>query len=337
MEMCCVCSLLWWCALLYAALQLIRFLRADADLALLWAELFGAAPEREFSGKVVWVTGASSGIGEELAYRLAKLGASVVLSARRENELQRVKKKCLEISLLEDRDVLVLPLDLVKMDSHEPATKAVLQHFGRIDILVNNGGQSQRSLFIDTNLEVYEALIKLNYLGTVSLTKWVLHHMIERKKGKIVTVSSATGLIGVPLSSGYAASKHALQGFFNSLRIELGEYPEITVSTICPGPVQSKIVDNALTEEIHKTPMSTDQSYKMPTARCVHLMLIAIANNLKESWISDQPFLSIFYLWQYSPTWAWWITEKIGRKRIMNFKSGLDADSSYFTQKTKTS
>lgn len=333
----CLCSVLWGCALLYLALQLIRLLRADGDLSLLWAELFGSSPEKDLSGKVVWVTGASSGIGEELSYQLAKLGALLVLSARREDELQRVKQKCLEISGLQNEDILVLPLDLTKRDSHESAATTVLHHYGRIDVLINNGGRSQRSLFVDSSLDVYEALIQINYLGTISLTKCVLKHMIERKKGKIATVSSITGLVGVPLSSGYAASKHALQGFFNSLRLELYDYPDIMITNLCPGPVQSKIVDNSFAEEVTKTSERTDQSYKMPTARCVQLMLVSIANNLKETWIADQPFLFIYYLWQYTPTWAWWITEKIATKRIQNFKDGLDADSAYFFTKAKSS
>ncbi|XP_008047947.1 dehydrogenase/reductase SDR family member 7 isoform X1 [Carlito syrichta] len=323
--------LLALCALLLLAVQLLRFLRADGDLTLLWAEWQGRRPEWELTDMVVWVTGASSGIGEELAYQLSKLGVSLVLSARRENELERVKRRCLENSNLKGKDILVLPLDLTDTSSHEVATKAVLQEFGRIDVLVNNGGRSQRSLCLDTSLDVYKELIDLNYLGTVSLTKCVLPHMIERKQGKIVTVNSLLGFMSVPLSSGYCASKHALRGFFNGLRTELATYPGITVSNICPGPVQSDIVKNALTEEVTKSVGNDgDQSYKMAANRCVRLMLISMANDLQEVWISDQPFLSVAYLWQYMPTWAFWITSKMGKKRIENFKSGVDADSSYF-------
>ncbi|KAM4690919.1 dehydrogenase/reductase SDR family member 7 [Rhinophrynus dorsalis] len=323
------------CCLLYFLLQLVRLLKADSDLTLQWAEYFGHSPETKLHGSIVWVTGASSGIGEELCYQLAKLGAQLVLSSRRENELLRVKQKCLEISSLEEKDLLVVPLDLTETSTHKEATSRVLQHFGRIDILVNNGGRSQRSLFVDTNIDTYRALMEINYFGTISLTKYVLQHMIERKKGRIVNISSVVGIIGAPLSTGYSASKHAIQGFFNSLRTELGAYPEIIISNICPGPVQSKIVENAFTEESEKMlTAKADQSYKMPTARCVRLILLTISNNLYESWISDQPYLMIGYLWQYTPTWAWWLTGKIGQKRIQNFKSGLDADSSYFTKKT---
>lgn len=323
--------LLALCVLLALVVQLLRFLRADGDLTLLWAEWQGRRPEWELTDMVVWVTGASSGIGEELVYQLSKLGVSLVLSARRVQELERVKRRCLENGILKGKDILILPLDLGNRSSHEVATKAVLQEFGKIDILVNNGGVSQRSLCVDTSLDVYKELMEVNYLGTVSLTKCVLPHMIEKKQGKIITVNSFMGIIAAPLSGGYCASKHALRGFFNTLRTELATYPGITVSNVCPGPVKSNIVKNALTEEVTKTLGSdADQSHKMATSRCARLMLIAMANDLKEVWIAEQPFLSMAYLWQYIPTWAWWLTSKIGKKRIENFKSGVDADSSYF-------
>ncbi|XP_006891884.1 PREDICTED: dehydrogenase/reductase SDR family member 7 [Elephantulus edwardii] len=323
--------LLALCALLLLLVQLLCFIWAESDLTLKWAEWQGRRPEWELTDMVVWVTGASSGIGEELAYQLSKLGVSLVLSARRVDELERVKRKCLENGNLKEKDILVLPLDLTEISSHEVATQTVLQEFGKIDILVNNGGRSQRSLFVDTSLEVYKLLMDLNYLGTVSLTKCVLPHMIERKQGKIVTVNSIMGITSAPLSSGYCASKHALRGFFNGLRAELAAYyPGIIISTVCPGPVQSDIAKNSLTEDVVKPIISAgDQSNKMATSRFVRLMLISMANNLKEVWISDHPCLLMAYLGQYMPTLAWWVMSKFGKRRIENFKSGLDADYSY--------
>ncbi|KAM9355552.1 dehydrogenase/reductase SDR family member 7 [Pholidichthys leucotaenia] len=331
---CCTLSALWWFVPLCF---LICFIFADADLTLLWAGLTGHRPESKLKGLVVWVTGASSGIGEELAYQLAKCGSRLVLSARREDELKRVKHSCLESSNLEDEDILVLPLDLLERTSHEEKTKTVIQHFGHIDILINNGGRSQRSLCLETSIDVYEALMELNFLGTVSITKQVLPHMIQRGRGSIVTISSVVGLAGAPLGTGYSASKHALQGFFNSLRTELTDYPKILISMVCPGPVQSKIVDNAFTEVLNK-PVATvgSQEHKMPTSRCVRLILGGIANGVKEMWISQQPILMFYYFWQYAPTFAWYLTNVLGRKRVENFKAGLDADSAYFT-KLKTS
>lgn len=334
---CCIVSALWCFTPLYFLIHLLCFIFADADFTLLWGSLLGHKPENKLKGLVAWVTGASSGIGEELACQLAKCGSRLILSARREAELKRVKQRCLECSDLQDKDILVLPLDLLERTSHEEKTKAVIQYFGRIDILINNGGRSQRSLCVETSVDVYQALMELNFLGTVSITKQVLPYMTQQGTGSIVTVSSVVGLAGAPLATGYSASKHALQGFFNSLRTELTDFPNILISTVCPGPVQSQIVQNAFTEEVNK-PMAIagNQEYKMPTSRCVHLMLVGIANGVKEMWIAQQPFLLFYYVWQYAPTFAWFITNKLGRKRVQNFKAGLDADSAYFT-KPKTS
>ncbi|CAJ1073588.1 dehydrogenase/reductase SDR family member 7 [Xyrichtys novacula] len=328
------CTVLLWCFLpLYFLLHLLCFISADADFTLLWASLTGHRPEKKLRGLVVWVTGASSGIGEELAYQLARCGSRLILSARREDELKRVKHQCLERSDLQDEDILVLPLDLLARTTHEEKTKTAIQYFGHIDVLINNGGRSQRSLCMETSVDVFQALMELNFLGTVSITKQVLPHMTQRGTGSIVTVSSIVGIAGAPLSTGYSATKHALQGFFNSLRTELTDFPNILISTVLPGPVQSLIVQNAFTEQINKPVTSAgSQEHKMPTSRCVHLMLVGISNRIKEMWIGQQPFLLFFYTWQYAPTIAWIATNMLGRKRVQNFKAGLDADSAYFTK-----
>ncbi|XP_063354242.1 dehydrogenase/reductase SDR family member 7 [Pelmatolapia mariae] len=334
---CWIVSALSWFIPVYLLIHLLCFLFADADFTLLWASLAGHKPERKLKGLVVWITGASSGIGEELAYQLAKCGSRLILSARREDELHRVKRHCLETSDLKDDDVLVLPLDLLERTSHEEKTKTVIRYFGHIDILINNGGRSQRSLFLETSVDVCQALMELNFLGTVSITKQVLPHMTQRGRGSIVTVSSLVGLAGAPLATGYCATKHALQGFFNALRPELTDYPKILISMVCPGPVQSQIVSNVFTEELNKPVAAVgSQEHKMPTSRCVHLMLVGITNGVKEMWIAQQPFLLFYYAWQYAPTFAWFITDLLGRKRVQNFKAGVDADSAYFT-KPKTS
>ncbi|XP_031213585.1 dehydrogenase/reductase SDR family member 7-like [Mastomys coucha] len=262
--------------------------------------------EQALTGMVVWVTGASSGIGEELAFQLSKLGVSLVLSARRVQELERVKRRCLEDGNMKEKDILVLPLDLADTSSHDIATKAVLQEFGRIDILVNNGGEAHCSFAVDTNLDAFKVLIEVNYLGTVSLTKCVLPHMMERKQGKIVIMSSLVEILPFPLCSGYIASKHALRGFANGLRTELLDYPGITLSTICPGPVHSNIFQNYFTREAIKIrrPKPTLQPFPlMATSRCAQLILVSMANDLEEVWIALQPTLFQTYVWQYVPVW----------------------------------
>uniref|UniRef100_A0A8C6R2J0 Dehydrogenase/reductase 7 like 1 n=2 Tax=Nannospalax galili TaxID=1026970 RepID=A0A8C6R2J0_NANGA len=316
-------QLLWMLALCVLPLVLC-FLQADADLTLLWAEWRGRRPEWELTDMVVWVTGASSGIGEELALQLSKLRVSLVLSARRIQELERVKRRCLENGNLKEKDILVLPLDLTNRSSHDMATKAVLREFGRIDILVNNGGTAHKSMALETNLDVFQELMERNYLGTVSLTKCVLPHMMKRKQGKIVTVNSLGGILPVPLASAYCASKHALRGFFKSLEAELFNYPGITISNIFPGPVESNIFKNSFTGEVTKTIGNTTQNIpKIATSRCVRLMLISMANNLKEVWICLQPGLFIAYLWQYKPTWAWTILSHKWRQTIENSKRAM--------------
>ncbi|CAL8272879.1 unnamed protein product [Merluccius merluccius] len=321
---------LWYLVLLCALVQTVRFAFADADFTLLWARMFGRKPEAELSGLVVWVTGASSGIGKELAYQLAGCGSRLILSARRLEELQRVKQQCVECFRLQEEDILVLQLDLLDRDSFRSKTDVALQHFGHIDILINNAGRSQRSLCLETSDDVYQGLMELNFLGTISLTKQVLPHMMQRGTGGIVTISSVAGIIGAPLRGGYSASKHALQGFFNCLRTELTDYPKILISTVCPGPVQSNIVQNCFTEEVDKVmPKVEDQHYKMSTRSCVRLILLGIANRSKEMWISDQPVLLFCYLWQYAPTWAWFFTDVLGRRIVQNFKNGLDGDRLY--------
>ncbi|XP_041514107.1 dehydrogenase/reductase SDR family member 7-like [Microtus oregoni] len=293
---------LWALCALLLALWLLNFLRTDSDLALLWAEWLGRRPEQVLTGKVVWVTGASSGIGEELALQLSKLGVSLVLSARRAQELERVKRRCLENGNIKEKDILVLPLDLADRSSHDMATRTVLQEFGRIDILINNGGKAQCSFVVDTNMDVFKEILEVNYMGTVSLTKCVLPHLMKRKQGKIVVMNSIAGILPIPLCSAYVASKHALRGFLNTLQSELYNYPDIKVSTICPGPVRSNIFKNAPTSVVTKTTENNVvRVSKMETSRCVRLVLISMVNDLNEVWIAKQPGLFGLYLWQYMP------------------------------------
>ena len=193
-----------------------------------------------FADKVVWVTGASSGIGEAVAIAFSREGAKLVLSARNAAELERVRKACAN----PDRH-LVCALDLTNMQAIARASADVLQHFGHVDVLVHSGGVSQRSFVADTDLATDRAIMEVNYFGTVALTKAVLPSMIARKSGHIVPISSVIGHVGVPLRSAYAASKHALHGFFDTLRAET-EKDGIKVTIVCPGYIRTKVSENAL-------------------------------------------------------------------------------------------
>jgi len=204
-----------------------------------------------FKNRRVWITGASSGLGEALARALAAEGASLILSARNQPALERVAAQCREAG---SREVIVHALDLADTNAIGASAAKLLEQVGKVDVLINNGGISQRDYALQTSLEVDEKLMRVNYLGTVALTKAVLPHMLLHELGHIVTISSVVGKFGSPLRSSYSASKHALHGFFDSLRAELGDSP-VRITLICPGYIRTDISKNALTGD--GTPQGT--------------------------------------------------------------------------------
>lgn len=197
----------------------------------------------DFSNKVVWITGASSGIGEALAYAFSGVGARLILSSRRGDELERVRSACVHPEL-----VKVLPLDLLDIPSFGVRTAEAIAAFGHLDMLVHNGGISQRSLVIETSLDVHRHVMELDYFSYVALTQAVLPHFVERKAGYFVVVSSVMGKIGTPMRSAYAAAKHALHGFFDCLRAEVSPM-NIQVTILTPGYIRTNIALNAVTKD----------------------------------------------------------------------------------------
>jgi dehydrogenase/reductase SDR family protein 7B len=222
-----------------------------------------------FRDKVVWVTGASSGIGEALALAFSREGANVVLSSRNEAELDRVRDACDGGA---DRH-LVLPLDLTRFDAFPAAVSMVLQRFDRVDVLVHSGGVSQRSLAMNTDLATDRAIMDLNFFGTIALTKAVLPSMLASKSGQIVPISSVVGYVGTPLRSTYSASKHALHGFFDSLRAEVGK-DGITITIVCPGYIRTNVSLNALTGNggVHGKTDETHQHAMLPEEAAGHIV-----------------------------------------------------------------
>jgi dehydrogenase/reductase SDR family protein 7B len=195
------------------------------------------------NGKIVWITGATSGIGEALAKECYLAGARVILSARRAKELERVAAECEKLGRGHHPDILAL--DLSNLDQlKEKAEEAISLH-GRIDILINNGGISTRSSAIDTSFDVDQQVMNVNFFSAVLLTKSVLPSMIEQRSGTIVSVSSVQGLVGIGYRTSYSASKHALHGYFNSLRCEL-DGSGVNVTLVCPGYVNTQLSLNAL-------------------------------------------------------------------------------------------
>ncbi|MGS2726017.1 SDR family oxidoreductase [Psychroserpens sp. BH13MA-6] len=196
-----------------------------------------------FTNKIIWITGASSGIGKSLAIALSQQDCNLILSARREAVLEEVKLQCQN-----PNRVAVLPLDLAKSEDMPSITESAIKCFGRIDILVNNGGISQRSPIIETSIEVDRKLMEIDYLGTVALSKALLPHFVANQFGHYVVVTSLMGKFSSHYRSSYCGAKHALHGFFDALRLE-HDKDGIKVTMICPGFVNTNVARNALTAD----------------------------------------------------------------------------------------
>lgn len=197
-----------------------------------------------YKDKTIWITGASSGIGKALALALAQQGARLIISSRNVGKLNQVRDACMQYTDI----VHVQALDLEQYHLIPKIAKKVLDQFPKIDILINNAGISQRSLAMETSLAIDKRIMDINYMGTIALTKTVLPSMIKHDLGHVVSVSSLVGKFGTPLRSSYSASKHALHGFFDSLRAELNkEEKDIHITLICPGYIKTQISYNALT------------------------------------------------------------------------------------------
>jgi len=233
-----------------------------------------------FAEKVIWITGASSGIGEELAKQLAKQKAKLILSSRRAEELQRVQKICLQAA----PHVEILTIDLNDKASLPQKARDAMNVFGRIDILINSGGISQRSLAIATDEAVEQRIMQINYFSAVTLSKAVLPEMEKNGFGNIVLISSITGKIGVPSRSSYCASKHALIGYFDALRAELRiKKSPVNINIIMPGYIHTNISLNAVKGDgNNQGVMDKGQANGMPVEDCVKQIINAIRKNKKE-------------------------------------------------------
>jgi dehydrogenase/reductase SDR family protein 7B len=234
-----------------------------------------------FSNKTIWITGASSGIGKALAIELSNQNAKIILSSRRKEDLELVKNACKNPS-----EVKIVVLDLEGYTNLQPKVDEAMTTFGTIDILVNNGGISQRSFVKDTQIAVDKRIMDINYLGTIALSKAILPHFIKNKKGHFVVTTSIVGKIGTPLRSSYAASKHALHGFFDSLRAEHHQ-DNISVTLVCPGFVNTNVSKNALTGNgIPQQKMDAATANGIDPIYFAKLMAKAIKNKKEEVYIA---------------------------------------------------
>lgn len=260
-----------------------------------------------FSNKVIWITGASSGIGEETAIQISNIpNTSLILSARNTQKLEEVKAVCEQ----NGSTCFVLPLDLEQTDSLPAKAKEAFAAFGAIDILINNGGISQRSSVIETPIENDRKIMEIDYFSSVILTKSVLPYMVEKKSGHIVAVSSISGCFGFPLRSAYCAAKHAMYGFFEALDIEM-RTQGIAVTIIAPGRIQTNISLSALNKDGKPHGVMDDgQAKGMPVAVCVTKMLTAISGKKHEALIGNNEVLLV-HIYRKIPRLFHKIVEKI--------------------------
>ncbi len=258
----------------------------------------------DFQGKVVWVSGASSGIGEGIVRQLADLGASVVLSSRNVESLEIIKG-----SLPNSENHFCLPLDLEHSSNFPELAEIVVSKMGRIDYLFNNGGLSQRSEAGDTPMAIDRRIMEINYFGNIALSKAVLPYFQKQKSGHIVVISSIAGKFGFFLRSAYSASKHALHGFYESLLLE-EEKNNIKVTIACPGKINTNISVNALNSEggQHGV-MDHNQETGMSVEECVNRLLKAVKDEQKEILIGNKEIKAVT-LKRFFPSLFWKIIKK---------------------------
>ncbi len=245
---------------------------------------------KSLNKKVIWVTGASSGIGEALVYELCNEGSKLILSSRRKSELERVKNNCPEHA---QNNIKVLVLDLADGDALKQKTDTAITLFGQVDILINSGGVSQRSLVRDTLVAVDRKIMEINFFGSVALSKYLLPTMLNEKSGHIVNISSLVGKFGTPYRSGYAASKHALHGFYDSMRAELWK-ENIKVTMVCPGFIKTDVSVNAMTENGEKSnKMDEAQAKGMAADVCARKIIKAIKKEKEEVYIGGKEVYAV--------------------------------------------
>lgn len=257
-----------------------------------------------FKNKIVWVTGASSGIGQEISKQLAEKDAIIILSARNNETLTELKS-----NLKNNSRHFVLPLDLEKTETFHAAFDQILKKYGRLDILFNNGGVSQRAEAIETSLEIDRKIMEINYFGNIALTKIVLPHFQKNQSGHLVITSSIAGKFGFYLRSAYSASKHALHGYYDSLSLE-NIKNNISVTLLCPGKINTPISTNALRGDgLKHNIMDHNQETGMSVEDCVQQILKAVSKKKREVLIGNKEILAV-YIKRLFPNLFWKIIQK---------------------------
>jgi len=257
-----------------------------------------------YTSKVVWITGASSGIGKALAMRYNKLGAFVILSARKQETLVTVQNQ-----LSNPKNSYVQLLDLEKSGEFIETTANIISKFKKIDILINNGGISQRGEVHETPLDIDRKIMEINYFGNIALTKAILPYFRAQKSGHIIVISSIAGKFGFYLRSAYSASKHALQGFYESLLLEEANN-NIHVTLAYPGKINTDISVSALNSkgEAHGV-MDHNQSTGMTAEKCAEIIQKAQLKSKKSVLVGNKEIKAV-YLKRFLPSLFWKVIAK---------------------------
>lgn len=260
----------------------------------------------KIKNKTVWITGASSGIGKALSEILFEHGATVIISSNEAEKLYEQKK---QFDSMEKGRCHVIPFDMTQSDEIEQAVAAAIKLIPHIDILVNNAGISQRSYALDTLLSVDRKIFEINYFGAITLTKLLLPRMIENGGGHIVVMSSMAGKYGFRMRTAYSAAKHALHGFFESLRAELHDQ-NIKVTMICPGRINTEISVHSLVGDGRQHGlMDKAQQQGIAVEKCARIIHRAIEHNRKEVFIGRGEVL-LLVLKRLCPPLYYWIVNR---------------------------
>ncbi len=249
--------------------------------------------------KIVWITGASSGIGKAIAESYNKKGDFVILSSRNQESLEAVQS-----ALSTPSNSFVQPLDLTEIASFNRIVEQLIAKFGKIDILVNNGGVSQRGTAAETALEIDRKIMEVNYFGNIALTKAILPYFQKQQAGHIVVISSIAGKFGFYLRSAYSASKHALQGFYESLLLEEAKN-NIFVTLVYPGKINTPISLSAINSSGNPNgQMDHNQKTGMPAETCAAIIIKATEKKKKSILVGNKEIKAV-YLKRYFPALFW--------------------------------
>lgn len=241
-----------------------------------------------FTGKKIWITGASSGIGEQLVYELSKQNAVLIISARRKDALERVRA-----NTAKPDQVSIVCFDQGDMNAIDNAVQEVHSRFGVVDFLFNNGGISQRALAMNTSEEIERKIFEINYFGNIRLAKQVVSKMIEQGSGHLVITSSFAGKWGFKERSAYAAAKHALHGYYESLRMEI-EDQGIFITLVTPGFIATEISKSALDETGKGTgKMDSNQAKGLAPDECARRILAGVSAKKFEFGVGGKEMLGL--------------------------------------------